>query len=653
MTKLMRKYQKWLLAIFGSTLMLVFLGQSLMGTMNSDPGKKTFAKVSGQKVSHNQRGVSDMRFAILKDVLPGFLERFGIANEDQWFLLAWEARQGGFTGHNGDGRDFMEPVAQLVASQTFQAALRGMSFEEQIKILQDQELQQKVMGGMVDNLVAKLKSSSAPETQPNLRSIEGFELAMADLRGVLRMITSDYSASRLSDRAARVALAERESALVVDAIVLDSSILKPFMSPPSAEELQAQFEKGRSIDPATAADGVGYVLPPRVKVEWLVVDKAALATVVKLDDVEVNKRWRQNRTTYPGEFPVEKAKVVADLTETEVTRLLNEADRAIKSQVTLAIKDLPEANGFRTLPENWSEVRPSLATIAAKVVEAVHTSTGVMIPTPMVESRDTWMTSEALQTLPGIGGSALRIGTSSAPFTQIAMQVRELTPAKAVVPVQVGVPFVAAPLQNVAGDHFIFTVTAARPSGPADSLDEVRERVAQDVLANKAYARLVSHIETFKSLAVSDGLDAVGKFAVEGTSAVAPAARRQSRVSKDEQSRFDQDLGDKAVADALWAAGGGLDPLAEMSPDTLASRTIAVARENARKVVVAQVLQRRPLTLEALRRLNPSQLIEMRQREVSELFKDKVRPSAYTEEALKARLNYETVVKSKKEKSQS
>ena len=107
------------------------------------------------------------------------------------------------------------------------------------------------------------------------------------------------------------------------------------------------------------------------------------------------------------------------------------------------------------------------------------------------------------------------------------------------VAVQVGVPFVTAPLQNVAGDHFVFTVIEARPSGPADSLEEVREKVAQDVLANKAFQRLTSNIDAFKNLAVSDGLEAVGKLAVEGTTAAAPTPRIQVRIAKDEQGRFD------------------------------------------------------------------------------------------------------------------
>lgn len=662
MTKLMRKYQKWLLAVFGSALMLVFLTQSLMGSMSGDPGKKTFAKVNGQKVSHNQRGISDMRYAILKDLLPGFMEQFGIQNEDQWFLLTWEARQGGFVGHNGDGRTYMEPLAETYAylrvqslQQMVSARFRaGQQVDPQVlRLLFDSQARQQFIEDSSKEVFARMQNQGAPDTQVNLRTVEGFEVALAELRGVLRMMTADLTASRLSDRVARNALAESESALIVDAIILDADRLKPFMPPPSAEELQAQFEKGKAIDPATAPDGVGYVMPPRVKVEWMVVDKAAIAKAVKLDEIAVNKHWRQNRTTYPGEFTVEKAKVVADLTEVEATRLMNESDRAIKSQVTLAIKDLPEASGFRTLPENWVSVRPTLASLAPKVVEAVKSATGVTIPTPTVESRENWMTAEALQTLPGIGGSSMRVGTSAAPFTQIAMQVRELAPVSPVVAVQVGVPFVTAPLQNVAGDHFVFTVVEARPSGPADSLEEVREKVAQDVLANKAYQRLVSNIDTYKSLAVSDGLEAVGKLAVEGTTAAAPTPRIQSRVAKDEQNRFDRDLEDKPVAEALWAVGGGLDPLAEMSKDTLASRTVAVARDNARRVVVAQVLQRRPLTLEALRRLNPQQLIEIRQRETAELFKDKARPSAYSETALKARLNYETVAKTKNEKKKS
>jgi hypothetical protein len=329
---------------------------------------------------------------------------------------------------------------------------------------------------------------------------------------------------------------------------------------------------------------------------------------------------------------------------------MGEADRAIKSQVTLAIKDLPENAGFRTLPENWASQRPSLAAIAVKVVEAVKNATGVTIPTPTVGSRDTWLTEEALHALPGIGAAGLRLGTSAAGFGQLAMQVRELAPERPMAAIQVGIPFTAAPLQNSAGDHFVFTVLDARASAPAESLDEVREKVTHDVRAVKAYEKLRSNMEAFKALAVSDGLEAVGKLAVEGTQAAPPQTRVRVSIPRDESRRNDRDLGVKDVADAIWAAGGSIDPLVEPTKETLAARTVAIARPDARKVVVAQVLRLKPLTIEAVRRLDPSRLIQLRQREIKDLFVDVEVPSAYSVQALRSRLKYEPVDKETKKR---
>lgn len=650
MTKFMRKYQKWLLAVFGSVLMVIFLVQGTVSSLHADPGDRTYATVYGRAISLNQRGVYDARYAALNQAVPGLLEAFGIKSEDRWFLLVLEARRGGFCGHAGDGRDFMEPLAEMLAPQSVSQSMRGRPIEEQIKILQDRNLQQQLVQQQAEILVARMKNSGAPEDRPNSNTVQGFEIALADLRGILRMLTADLSASRLSDRGVREALSEQESSVVADAIILDAEPLIASMPPAAPAELAAQFEKARSIDPTKAADGIGYVLPQRVKVQWIAVDKTALSKAVKLDDIAVNKHWRQDRKTYPGEFSVEKPRIEAAMIEEQAQRLLSEIDRAIKSQVTLAVKDLPESNGLRTLPDNWATARPSLAVIATKVAEAVKAATGVDIPTPAVESRDTWMTAKDLGTLPGIGASVLRLGTASVPFTKLAFQVHELKPEKPAATLQVGIPFVATPLQNSAGDHFTFVIDAVKESAPAESLDEVRERVAHDVLALKAYEKLVSNVEAFKALAVSDGLEAVGKLAVEGTAAAAPKPKLRVTIPHDETRRNDPDLGDKDVADALWQAGSTLDPLVEQTKDTLAARTVAVARPNARKVVVAQVLQYRPLTVEDVRRLDPTQLMRLRQREISDVFGKETIPSAYTLDALKARMKFVVVDKETRKK---
>lgn len=648
MTKFMRKYQKWLLAVFGSALMVVFLVQGVMGSMHGDQGARTFATLDGKSMSFNRRAVSDGRYAAINHVVPGFMGQFGVQDEDHWFLLSYAAKAGGFTGHAGDGLDYQQELAEVAAAQFF----RGLSFEDQIRLMQDSNLQQQVYQARVSETLRLMKTTGAPEDRLSENTEQGFNLALADLRGVIRMLTASGSATKMSDRAAYTALAQQDSAIVVDAIVLNAEPLTATVPAPTPEEMEAQFQKAREADPAKAADGFGYVLPPRVKVEWIAVEKSALASVVKLDDIEVNKKWRQSRTTYPGEFTVEKPRVIADLTEAEVTRLMSETDRAIKSQVTLGIKDLPELDGYRTLPENWASVKPSLASIAVKAVEVVKAATGVTIPTPKVESRDTWMTSEALQTLPGIGGSQLQLGTSAAPFSQLAMQVRELKPARSVAAIQVGVPFTAAPLQNMAGDHFTFLVTEAKDTAPADSLEEVRAQVDHDVRAIKAYQKIASNIEAYKALAVSDGLEAVGKLSVEGTVVPAPSPRLQVRIPKDESRRNDPDLGAKDVAEAVWAVGGSLDPLAEITPDTLAARTVVVARPDARKVVVAKILQNRPLTLEAVRRLQPQNMMELQRREVRESSNESF-PNAYEFASLASRLKYEPVdsqVKNKNKK---
>lgn len=647
MTKTLRKYQKWILVVGGSLLMVTFLVSGPMRGFGKDPSGRTYATLGGKDVTAGDYDMSRSHFDVLREAARPAMALLGIENSDHWFLLVHEAKAGGFVGHAGDGRDFIPELAEMCVEVIEQGDMRT-----RFELMQKPELRKEYVGSFVQ----RLESAGARDRHSVAYTREGFELALAELRGVYRMLAADNGAVRLSERAARVALAEKFSGATVDAIVLDGEALAAAMPAPTSEQLQQHFEAHRDKKPADSPDGVGYVLPQRVRLEWLSIDRDVIAKAVKLDPVEVRKRYMQNRETFKGEFEAERASVEKAITAELVDRVVGEADRAIRAQVSQALRGVPEDGSFRKLPADWEGKRPRLADLAKRVVEGVQTSVGVAIPEPKTESRDKFLTPDDLTQLPGIGGATLRLGSSTARFMNVPFLARELRTgeAKGEIPgLQVGVPFTAGVLANAAGDRFYFTLLAFKPEGPAESLDEVRERAEKDWRALRAYDRLMGQGEAFKALAVSDSLEAVGKLAYAADpKATPPAVKRRASVTREAGGMFaDQDLSAKPVVDAVLAQAEGMDPLSEVKADTLAQRTSVVGLPGKHHVVVVQVLQARPLTVESMRRVSRRVMDQLRASEYEAAFP--TRPTnAFTFDQLKARLDFKLVERKDKPQSQ-
>ncbi len=647
MTKTLRKYQKWILVVGGSLLMVTFLVSGPMGSFGRDPSSRTYATLGKKDVTGGDYDIARSHYDSLREAARPFVLALGIENSDHWFLLLHEARAGGFVGHAGDGRDFIPELAEACVE-----VIEAGDMRTRFELMQKPDLRKEY----VNSFVQRLEASGARDRHSIAHTREGFEIALAELRGIYRMFSADAGAVRLSERAARAALAERFAGATVDAVVLDADALASASPAPSPEQLQQHFEAHRDKKPADAPDGIGYVLPQRVRIEWLTIDRDATTRALKLDPVEVRKRYMQNRETFKGEFEAERAGVEKAMTTELVDRVIAEADRSIRAQVAQALRGVPEDGPFRKLPADWEGKRPRLADLAKRVVEGVQTAIGVAIPEPKVESRDRFLTSDELTQLPGIGGSSLRLGSATARFAQVPFLARELHShaAKREIPgLQLGVPFTPGVLANQAGDRFYFTMLAFKPEGPADSLDDVRERAEKDWRSLQAYARLVAQGDALKALAVSDSLEGVGKLAYAADpKATPPTPKRRASVTRETGGFFsDQDLSAKPVVDAVLAQADALDPLAEVKPDTLAQRTLAIPLPATRRVVIAQILQARPLTIESMRRVNRRVMDQLRSSEYEAAFA--TRPeSPFGFEPLKARLDFKLVERKDKPQAQ-
>lgn len=627
MNKVMRKYNKWILAVLGVILMVTFLVQGTAQMFRGDPGATVRATMGNRKVTARDIGHAENEYRFVKDLAPNLVRgALGIENSAHWYLLAHEAGEAGLVGETQDGAGFVETIAEYEGDLRFRQ-YRNIPQLQQMIAQQMEQMKQ----GMIEN-------KGRVAANAGLREQNDADLTLSKLRGVMRLVkANNLAAARMSDRLATVGMKRFEDAVIADVLDVPASRLIDTVAKPTEDELKAQYEKYRTVDPAASEDGVGYVLTPRVKLEWIGLDKAAIAGAVKLDPVAVNKEYLADRKKYPGEFTAERAKIEKEMTDKRVTQVLDEAERAIKGAVRTALRGVPEDGAFKTLPADWK--RPSMQALAEAIVHSVETATTIKLPTPAVQVRETLLTQEEVRQLPGIGTATIRMGSRPMAVSEMMFAVRELEPKRAS-GVQVDVPFILAPTADQAENRYYWVVTGAKAKGPAESLDEVRAKVEQDVRTHKAMEKLTSDAPAHQALAISEGLEAVAKqFDQPGAATI--GVQKNVKITRMSATPSTALTTDKAFVEAVFGLAAGLDPLLPPTAENAVQRTIAVAAPKAKSLAVVQITQVRPLTLEKVRTLDEGKLLTLRYYENDDLKLKDSNPFSYA--ALKARWSYKPV----------
>jgi hypothetical protein len=465
---------------------------------------------------------------------------------------------------------------------------------------------------------------------------EKFFGAVARARAINRYVTSFQFAPRVSDRRlAHNVTAEGDIALV-DALLIPADRVVDKVGAPTPEELQAQFEKFKATKPGEGDLGVGYYQPARFKLEWLKLDRDAVLAAIDLDPIEVNKTYKSNRITYAGEFAAERAKVEADLRNEITARLMIEADRVIRAEMLKSTAKLPSEAQYKRVPADWETSRPTLEAVAQAVVREIKMPGGVgTFPLPTVISKGSaWLKPADIATLPGIGSTELRVGTKKAAFREALFLVRELGFPNELA-IQKGVPYVDNALVDDTKSRYYFTILDVKKEGPAETLDDCRDDVVRDVRLAKGVELLKTELTRFRALAVEKGLDAVAaEFPASGS---LPALTTQKRAPVSRTLAQNPALNTPDIRDQVMALAVKIDPTKEASTIPADERTLAAALTKTPAVLVAQVTDHIPATVEVFR-ANDFQLVS--QLIAQELSAETTRSTVFSYAAIRQRQGY-------------
>lgn len=464
MFKFLRKYNKWILAVGGTLLMIVFLiPQAIEGLAHSaGTARATRATVIDntgreQRVTAGEWADVQAEFELIsrQSQMGPVLPVVGsIQGAPHWFLLTYEAKNAGLVGAPG-----AVPITQEMVNQ---------------------------LGARVD--VA--------------------QRTIAKLQGVNRLLSlyqtaGEVSDHRLKDYARRVFHTAEIEYLLIPA----SAEASQFQ--PSEQDLEEHLAAYGELQPGEGDMGFGYRLPDRLKIEWLSVPADAVRAVIResdeMDNVSLRAHWmrelRNPDTTLPprGEGPEIPEEVREHLLEQLTRERLDAIARFANDQFRANRRGLSQLDGYVVLPDDWSERRLAFETVATEIQNRFN------IEAPEYRATgDRWIGFDDLDDLEGIGRATTdRFGTFQRDLYDLVTGAKEFG-GSAVAQIQKGVT--GPPMRTEDGGVHLFRIIDVDASRAPRLVDEVREQLITDLRRRDHFEQLQAMASGLEESARADGL---------------------------------------------------------------------------------------------------------------------------------------------------
>ena len=587
MFKFLRQYQGWILAVFGTILLISFLlPQAIQGLSQyaAQTGGDWAEVGDGESVTTGRLMEIQGELRILELASNSFIGLLG-ADKDPayWYLLSREAEQAGLVGGPGSG----ELMAESMALQS-NGALTATT------------------------LIARFQGTSGFNTQQALQTL-------AKVQGVGRLTQQFQTAARFSDVRLRNTAANLALAVDADLIIIDArengSSDDAAGSPLDEETLQAQFESYKDVLPGDGEDGFGYKLEDEARIEWLVIDRAklseSLASGDSLDPIEMRKAFIRDPGRFGAleiggsqpEFSDYESTVRRVMAEELLQDRLESITKFLNDQVQLPRRGLVRENGEFLLPDDWNEQRADYEDLSAALVEEF----GLPEAPPVLVS-DGLLTAAEIDAIEGMGKSrSTKFGTTATSASEYVMSATEFG-RDDVIPSQVGI---SSPVfTDLAGNLYLFRVTEALPEHQPDDLEEVRERVENDVRNIRRFRRLVDSLPELEDQAVDSGLQSVAeRFGVEIAfqANIAEANPQFLRFGVKSPTRISGLDSSTSVVEQIVERAQQIDYTVPTEDVPARERIFFVSDEDNLVVVGVQIASVKPMTRESWRELASSQ----------------------------------------------
>lgn len=599
MLKFFRKYNKIILVIGGSFLMVSFLLMDTLSRWSGQLGLQTaYAEIDGSKVSRATLGESVNDLQVVRQIAPEILSYIGISTNDMsdhWFLLTYEAEKAGLIGGPGDGgAEFIQTAANLIADQ--QARLTAQQFQGFSNIESIIANQRQQTYDLYSQRLAANRQRMLQQGQPE----RAIDMALAKMRAIIRLLQSQPALDTIS----------RPRAISYATEMFDVAFAEIGVIPPNARdaaipdatdaEIREHFEQYKDQRPSDNELGIGYLLEPAVKLESIGVERQPIIDSLSVDEIDVNKFWRKNKDRFGETWSEAKQAATNAFKEDLADSILERATRIVQRETLRTTRNISGDGAYKDLPEDWDDRKISLERLTGILQQELSKEFEFNMPRPVLRSvSNRWLDRRDLNSLAGLGGSDWRLNeTTSIPFADMMMNARAFDGNEAY-GVQRGV--IIGPFRSDEGVYFARIEDVRRQGVPESITDGLRDRIKEDIRAVKVYKGLVDYADEYKAQLVDTGFeDAFGQIAPNRTLQDAEVSR--SVVATPGQQRVLERFNTEAVRDTVMDRVQGWDPLANVEEDIpLDQRVFVVPMPSERSLAAIHVYGRNPLTIEEYR----------------------------------------------------
>ncbi|MEM1211268.1 MAG: hypothetical protein AAGI68_03115 [Planctomycetota bacterium] len=572
MLKFFRKYNKLILVIGASLLMVAFLIQPVLSIFLPDPRNQPVAEAHGQTLT-----VSDLRSASLElDVLrdlgvrsPFFpeadraLAEQGVRlplldDEEDWLLLlsnaealgivAGPTQVGAFYQAQGISADTLarlatnrrvtrafidQAVGHYIVSQQYLDLASGVLYRNDPGLPATPALRYLTeltrSGNALVLLRQMLRSGQASQQIGNLIFLQQeAENGMLDATGQ----------QRLSEPLIAYRTQQALATLSAQMLLIPSSPSIDAEFEPTDARLTELFDQHKDEAPGSAEPfGLGYQLPARVQFEVLTIRRDDVVRAVRqtITQDDIQQAYAEDPQRFDG-FRLDDAFDNAAATQPDAlsgrrpTLSRNArnriADALAEQRADARMADILTAvqsrlaRDVRQAPINLSGVRDTSSltpTPFQEVADAIAENPDFGVELRVEDNTDRWT---AISDLAGI----VPIGESFSPdtgqeFTDYVAATYELQPqpeasdetAPPLPPDTLQVNLPSLPLSTEDGSRHIVRITAAEPARAPESLDVVRDQVVADAQRLDAYDKLLAQRDQLLAQAAESNLTAVSE----------------------------------------------------------------------------------------------------------------------------------------------
>ncbi len=497
MMKFFRKHNRKLLAVFMAGLLIVWLGGSALMSL-VDP------TLRDQLIAKSQLGDILADDQIVARLETEMLELVGLDWRNPWPFSGLRAQ--------AQPLGIMEWI--LLTREANGLGMKPRQVEVE---------------AFVTNLGLTLETVEVLAARRNIKS-DFIYHSLGNFMSVFQMLRFTVGAETASEAEIRVAARDQLETVQINLVKLDARSLVDRNEVIEEAEIQEHFETYRESVPG---GGVlfGYYQPAKVKIQYFKIDPAVIAkNLIVRENTLLRKAedyWRANRnnamfarpnpTTPPtageDEDPspyfatFEEAQAVA---VREVRRVMG-IDEVAKIASWL-VKELSEPWFGLPVGDDGYPVPPAellgedyYSKVLDRLPANLRFGGAVTIGTTKHFTKE-----EAFQ-LPGIGASRPQIGTDRRTFRNVVFHVQgvESMPLDTAVDTATYLALGQSSsiwYANTDNETYIYRVLEVIPPGPGESLEEVREKVIDDIRMQRGYEQVLTLAEDFAYLITDDGL---------------------------------------------------------------------------------------------------------------------------------------------------